>query len=128
MNESIDLCFLMFVYTYISHMLALHYHVNVISGPGLFLMYLVLGFFALITAYFSVVEQKRIVHRDNRRAVQRRKHVPGVDEICFDFEEITREQALFRILGWYMFMCIYIYIVSYNFIPLNSYLPNYLLS
>ena len=98
--------FLVFMLTYISHILALHYHVNVISGPGLFLMYLVLGFFALITAYFSVVEQKRIVHRDNRRAVQRRKHVPGVDEICFDFEEITREQALFRILGMYILICI----------------------
>ena len=62
-------------------------------------MYLVLGFFALITAYFSVVEQKRIAHRDNRRAAQRRKHIPHLDEICFTFEEITREQALFRILA-----------------------------
>merc|ERR1719230_2228848 len=69
------------------------------TGPGLFLMYLVLGFFALITAYFSVVEQKRIAHRDNRRAAQRRKHIPHLDEICFTFEEITREQALFRILA-----------------------------
>ena len=68
-------------------------------SPGIFLIYYMVVFFSLLSAYFSVIEHKRVHHRDVRRAEQRRRHIPNTEDVLYDYEVITKELALFRILA-----------------------------